>query len=345
MKRYFIYFTTTLTLTVFAHVQKGQSQTPAQQGQSQTPAQQGQSQTPAQQIQDDTSQDDLKADGKAKLKRKGSEEIIIKKTVIVIEDGKVTIDGKPSGDWNDGSVIIRQLNDIDDGQPFAFHFDFPYEQSVKKYKMLQDIYGQRRVRLGVYTKENEKGAEIIHVIDSSVAAKAGLEKGDIITKVGDAPIANPNMLNKVVTDLQPGDKVTIVYVRDGKEARTQVTMDKPKYMVWNDLVLRPDVHLKLKGLPGLGPRPRLGLHIQDTEDTSGVKVLQIDPESPAATAGVQKDDVITAIDGKKVANIDDAMDVLGDNEDKFSYPITVSRGGQSLTLQVKIPHELKSANL
>lgn len=177
MKRYFIYFTTTLTLTVFAHAQKGQSQTPAQQ-------------TPAQvQIQDDGSQDDLKAGGKAKFKKKGSEEIIIKKkdasdkkTVIVIEDGKVTIDGKPSGEWNDGSVFIKQMHDFDDEQPLTFNFDQRLDQSKMRFKILADAYGERKVRLGVYTRENEKGAEITQVIDSSAAAKAGLERGISLLK-------------------------------------------------------------------------------------------------------------------------------------------------------------------
>jgi serine protease Do len=342
MKRYFIYLTASLTLTAFA--------ARAQQGQSQ-----GQSQSQTQvQIQEDKDQDSQTQDGKTKVKRKGYKEIIIKsddkdkKTVIVIDGGKVTIDGKPMEDWKDGSISIRRMPDFpgfNQGEPFTFNFDFPYDESVKKYKLLQDVYDPKKVRLGVYTKENEKGAEITQVIDSSAAAKAGLQKGDIITKVGESPISDPGALSKVVRDHQPNDKLTVNYIRDGKEAQTQVTLDKPREMEWRDLVLRPDVNFKLKKLQGFGTRRRLGAHIQDTEDTSGVKVLQIDPESPAATAGLQKDDVITSIDGKKVTSIEDAMDVLGDEEDKFTYPITVNRAGQSLTLQVKIPHELRSANL
>ncbi len=341
MKRYFIYLTASLTLTAFAtHAQQSQAQ--------------GQSQAKAQ-IQEDNALDSKTPDGKTSVKRKGDEEIIIKrknekdkKVVIVIEDGKVTIDGKPMDDWKDGSISIRRMPDFPDfnqGEPFAFNFDFPYEQSKRKYLMLRDVHDQKKVRLGVFTKENEKGAEIIKVIDSSAAAKAGLQKGDIITKVGESLISDPSALSKVIGTHQPNDKLSLNYIRDGKQAQTQVTLDKPKEMVWNDLVLRPDVHFKLDKLRGFGSRPRLGAHIQDTEDTSGVKVLQIDPESPAAAAGLQKDDVITSIDGKKISSIDDAVDVLGDEEDKFTYPITVNRGGQSVTLQVKIPHELKSANL
>jgi serine protease Do len=291
-------------------------------------------------------------------KKKTPETIVIrdknvqadKKTVIVIENGKVTVNGQPASDWNDGKVTIRR-DDMDGDflvRPDArMSLDMPRADfQLKSLKLLTDAYGAgQKVRLGVFSEDNEKGAEVTKVVDSSAAFKAGLKQGDIITKVNNSPISGPESLSKAIRDREPKDVVTIYFIRDNQEQSTKVTLEGVKQVQINDLVLRPDMQFNIDHFRGLSRHPRLGAHIQDTEDSAGVKVLQVDPESPAAKAGLQKDDIITAIDGKKVAGTDDALDVLQDGQEKFNYSVTVTRGGSALTLQVKIPHELRSANL
>ena len=200
------------------------------------------------------------------------------------------------------------------------------------------------VRLGVYSSENEKGAAVTSVIDSSAAFKAGLKEGDIITKVDNSPISDPEALSKVIRDHKAGDVVAIHYLRGTDEKEVKVTLEKTKEMEFKELLMRPGMDFKFDGFRGWNHRPRLGANIQDMEDSSGVKVLHVNPESPAAKAGLQKDDVITAIDGKRVKGVDEAMDALGDQEDKYHYPLTITRAGSSMTLQVKIPRDLKSGD-
>jgi serine protease Do len=303
-------------------------------------------------------------DGSSDVKQKAPKEIIIKKlkpdekgkTVIVIEGDKVTINGKPANEWGKGKVIILP----DDGEALTLERPpFPPEAFAKMQKDIRlkildarDAMGENsRVRLGVYTKENEKGAEITRVMDSSAAFKAGLKDGDIIVKVNDSPISDPEALAKVIREHQPNEEVTVKYIRDSREETAKVTLEKPKVNRFENLTFGPgqwniDGFKEFgDGFQGFMRRPRLGAHIQDMDDGSGVKVLQVDPESPAAKAGLQKDDVITAIAGQKVAGTDQALDALRDSGDKHEYTVTVNRGGASVTLEVKIPHELKSATL
>ena len=302
-------------------------------------------------------------DGSPDVKQKAPKEIIIKKirpdekekTVIVIEGGKVTVNGKPANEWGKGKVIILP----DDGFGEALTLGkppFPPEAADRmakniRFKILEGMDANSRVRLGVYSKENEKGAEITRVMDSSAAFKAGLKEGDIIVKVNESPISDPEALAKVVREHQPNEEVTVKYIRDGREETAKVTLEKPKVKRFESFTFGPG-ELNMDGFKGLGDgfegfmrRPRLGAHIQDMDDSSGVKVLQVDPESPAAKAGLQKDDVITAIAGQKVTGTDQALDALRDAADKHEYTVTVNRGGASVTLEVKIPHELKSATL
>ncbi len=128
----------------------------------------------------------------------------------------------------------------------------------------------------------------------------------------------------------------------------------PKADLWSDKAFG-ETFPKIYGLDGgaynfaygdMYPRQqKLGLKIQDTEDGKGVKVLEVDKDSPADKAGLKKDDVITEIGGEKVENTDEARDQLHDNADKASYTIKANRNGNTMSFDIKIPKKLKTANL
>ena len=90
---------------------------------------------------------------------------------------------------------------------------------------------------------------------------------------------------------------------------------------------------------------KLGLKIQDTEESSGVKILEVADSSAAANAGLKKDDIITEIGGKKVSNTDEAREQLMENAEKFNYNIKARRNGNEMSFDIKIPKKLKTANL
>jgi serine protease Do len=90
---------------------------------------------------------------------------------------------------------------------------------------------------------------------------------------------------------------------------------------------------------------KLGLKIQDIEDGDHVKIIGIEDSSAAAIAGLQKDDIITEIDGKKINNTDDAREQLVPQEGKKLYQIKILRNKQEMNIDVKIPRKLKTANL
>jgi S1-C subfamily serine protease len=70
-----------------------------------------------------------------------------------------------------------------------------------------------------------EGAYVVEVVANSPAAKAGLEKGDVITKMDGQDINADNELSKVIQGKKVGDKVLIEYYRDGKDKKeTTVTL-------------------------------------------------------------------------------------------------------------------------
>lgn len=61
------------------------------------------------------------------------------------------------------------------------------------------------------------------VASDSPAGKAGLQKGDIITKIGDTTLGQSGSLSSVIGQYRPGDKVTITYLRGNDTKTTDVT--------------------------------------------------------------------------------------------------------------------------
>ena len=62
------------------------------------------------------------------------------------------------------------------------------------------------------------------VVDDSPAADAGLKVDDVITKVDDDAVTSPTELAEKIGDEDPGDEVTITYVRDGDTKTADVTL-------------------------------------------------------------------------------------------------------------------------
>lgn len=80
------------------------------------------------------------------------------------------------------------------------------------YQDLED----KKVRLGVKIEPSERGVVVLSVSEKSVAERAGLKKGDIITNFGGKPILEPFDLIFLVQQSTPGDKTTLQLVRDNE---------------------------------------------------------------------------------------------------------------------------------
>lgn len=69
------------------------------------------------------------------------------------------------------------------------------------------------------------GATVASVTAGSASAKAGLQKGDIITQLGDRTISDASSLTAAVREQAAGATVKITFTRDGKTMDKDVTLD------------------------------------------------------------------------------------------------------------------------
>jgi serine protease Do len=93
-------------------------------------------------------------------------------------------------------------------------------------------------------------------------------------------------------------------------------------------------------------RGRLGISIQDltpalaqamhTNLREGVVVAGVDPNSPAARAGLQPKDIIVAADGRPIATASDLHNLIGFAPVNSDIRLTLERGGRQLTAAVRV---------
>ncbi|MGD4244754.1 PDZ domain-containing protein, partial [Xanthomonas citri pv. citri] len=73
-----------------------------------------------------------------------------------------------------------------------------------------------------------RGAGIATVIPSSAAGKAGLRRGDVITRIDDTDIASGESLVGLIRSFKAGQKAKISYIRGSQEGTVDVTMGTAK---------------------------------------------------------------------------------------------------------------------
>ncbi|MEV7006917.1 trypsin-like peptidase domain-containing protein [Streptosporangium sp. NPDC051022] len=68
------------------------------------------------------------------------------------------------------------------------------------------------------------GALVGQVTEGSPAAQAGIRQGDLITKINNTPVESAATVIGAVRGFKPGDKATIVYLRNGQSQTAEVTL-------------------------------------------------------------------------------------------------------------------------
>jgi serine protease Do len=292
--------------------------------------------------------------------RKEGEQIIITrkgdkdtKCTIEINGDKITINGKPIEEYKDGDVSISRRSGNNN-----FYFT-PGGSNVfngNKDNLRFLTEDANHAMLGVTTEKNESGAKVNDITKESAAEKIGLKEGDIITKIDDTKIEDPDGLSKAIRAHKIGDKVTVTYLRDKKEQKATAELSKWKSafkMDMKDMNLNRTVP-KIQTLPKTpyGQNftwstggPKLGLSVQDTDAGKGVKVIEVDEESHAAKAGVKENDVIMEVDGKAVNSTDEMVKIIKESKDKNSIMIKLQRSGKTQNIEVTMPKKVKKADI
>ena len=70
--------------------------------------------------------------------------------------------------------------------------------------------------------EGTKGVYVGKIRPTTVAEAAGLQPGDVVTSVAGKRTPTMSKLDALIDTLQPGDSVTVRFLRDGNEAESKL---------------------------------------------------------------------------------------------------------------------------
>ena len=171
------------------------------------------------------------------------------------------------------------------------------------------------------------GALINEVQPDGPADRAGLRRGDVITGINGHSVSDGNELRNTIAQLGPRASVELTIVRSGQSQKTTAVLE----------ALPTKSTVAAKGdapggerTAGLRVEPLTAQRAQQLglEASAGVLVTGVDPDGPAADAGIRPGDVIQQVDGRAVASSDEFRNSL----QKGDRPalVLVRRGEQSL---------------
>jgi predicted metalloprotease with PDZ domain len=89
---------------------------------------------------------------------------------------------------------------------------------------------ENRALLGIVTAPDEGFVRVLHVLDKSPAAKAGIEAGDEIQSIGGKEVGTPADVDAALAGYAGKEKVEIEYRRDKKAAKASAKLiERKKY--------------------------------------------------------------------------------------------------------------------
>lgn len=191
---------------------------------------------------------------------------------------------------------------------------------------------------------NQRGALVIEVLEDSPSEAAGLRGSDDTTTVnglelpvgGDIIIALEGVPVQTFDDLvaelahhAAGERVALTILRDGKTQDVTVTLEARPASTAPEIPLPDETNAgpAWLGIMARTLTPALAAAMDLPEDQEGVLVGDVQPESPAETAGLRSSEEPVTIDGEETLVGGDVI-VAWDGE-----PVTEMRQLQVLVLQ------------
>ena len=174
-----------------------------------------------------------------------------------------------------------------------------------------------------------KGALIIDVMPGGPADAAGLKTNDAILAVDGNAISNAKDLAKRISDLSPKASAE-VKIRRGEGDQT-VKVEFANSADDQD-------HADETGtVPEAAKSKRLGLKLSNVATDGGVLIADVDPQSDAATKGLQSGDLIMQVDGAPAASAADLAKSLNVIKEKGREAVLllIKSGDQTRTVAVR----------
>ena len=168
--------------------------------------------------------------------------------------------------------------------------------------------------------QSKKGALISTVTQGGPAEKAGFKQYDVIIEINGQAIDNSNDLRMKIADIQPGTKVEIKVIRDGKEKTLTATVAEleEERQKTSAMSAGKDIGLTVAALtPNIARR-------YGYRTAKGLLVTDVDSSSDAGRKGIQPGDIILEVNRQSVST-----------EEEWDAIVSKKKSGDALLLRLR----------
>ena len=153
------------------------------------------------------------------------------------------------------------------------------------------------------TWKTNDGIFVLDAAKDGAAYAAGIKKGDIVTKVNGVQVSNSPELQDQVSRYKPGDKISITYVRGGKENTASVTL---KNKAGNYDAVKAANSLDILG----GELVTVDKKTASANSIDGGVLVKKKGEKAIGKSRIEENFIITNVNGKEIKTIEDLKAVM-----------------------------------
>lgn len=196
--------------------------------------------------------------------------------------------------------------------------------------MIQQITPELQEKLDL---EDQKGALVADVTPGGPADKAGIQRGDVIVTFDGQEVQEMNELPMMVGSTPVGREVEVEVIRKGRKKGFDVEIGKLEE--GEEAKAEPDEARTDLGMRVEELTPELAQKLNLSEH-GGLVVADVDPNSPAAEAGIRPGDQILEVDQIVMDTLDEYWDTISDYEEGDTILFLIRRGGKTLYLTLEV---------
>jgi serine protease Do len=194
---------------------------------------------------------------------------------------------------------------------------------------MADLNPDQRRTLGLAPDE---GVLVERVVEGSPASQAGLRAGDIVLAINGREVTGGmNRLRNLIALSPPGSEISIRVLRDG---RTQDLSARVADLASAQARELGGVPVEALGVFVRATSPQISREMGYTRHVPGVQVLGVMPGTPAASAGLERGDILTAVGGRRVESVEALAQALG--RVRGAAPVELVRGRMRGTIEVEL---------
>lgn len=166
----------------------------------------------------------------------------------------------------------------------------------------------------------DRGELVRSVVPGEAAARAGVQQGDVILKVGDREVTPDETVSYLIANTTVGTRVPVEIIRDGRRQTLQVQVGQRP--TEEELARQAgggqDQEQALGQEAPVAPGTALGLSLQPLNpqiiralnlpaNVRGVVITSVDPNSDASEKGVRRGDVVISVNRQPVVTPAEVM--------------------------------------